>query len=221
LVTEKVSVVLRLNMTETTDQHLRIKQHAHDLFMQFGLKSVSMDDIANKLGISKKTIYQYYTDKDQLVNDVVNTIIKQNQETCNIDRSRASDAVHEIFLAMDMMLEMFRSMNPFVLHDMQKYYPTAFQIFLNHKNDYLYGVIKENIERGIKEELYRNDINVEVMARFRVESIVIPFHTDFHTKVKSPLAEIGEEIALHFLFGVASQKGYKQIIKYKENRQLK
>ena len=70
LVTLKVSLVLRPIMTEI-DTRERIKQKAHDLFMQYGLRSVSMDDIANSLGMSKKTIYQYFADKDELVDAVV------------------------------------------------------------------------------------------------------------------------------------------------------
>src|SRR3954468_18345284 len=107
-------------MLETTDTSERIKMKAHELFMQYGLRSVSMDDIANNMGISKKTIYQYYTDKDQLVEAVVAAIILHNQSACEYDRSHADDAIHEIFLAMDMMMEMFRSMNPSLLFDMQK-----------------------------------------------------------------------------------------------------
>jgi arginyl-tRNA--protein-N-Asp/Glu arginylyltransferase len=104
---------------------------------------------------------------------------------------------------------------------MQKYYPKAFQKFLNHKNDYLYNVIKENIIRGIKEELYRPEINVEILARYRVESILIPFNPEFHTKVRSNLLEIQHEVTLHFLYGLISQKGYKLTQKYQQERTKK
>jgi len=209
---------LRPIMIEATDTSERIRIKAHELFLQYGLRSVSMDDIANNLGISKKTIYQYYKDKDQLTEEVVEAIIKQNQGACDYDRSHADNAIHEVFLAMDMMMEMFRSMNPSLLFDMQKYYPGAFQKFSKHKNDYLYGVIRSNILRGIKEELYRPDLKVDVLSRFRVESIILPFHPDFHTKVKFNIALIEEELTMHFLFGLLSQKGYKLTLKYQQER---
>jgi len=104
------------------------------------------------------------------------------------------------------------------LFDMQKYHPTAFQKFTKHKNDYLYTIIKENLLRGIREELYRPDIKVEIMSRFRVESVIIPFSPEFHGKVKAGVAEIEEEILLNFLFGLVSQKGYKLILKYQQDR---
>ena len=218
MVTLKVSLVLCPIMTETTDTGTRILQKAHDLFMQYGLRSVSMDDIANALGISKKTIYHHYADKDALVDEVVGAIIKYNQSCCEQDRHRSDNAIHEIFLAMEFMIEIFRSMNSSLLFDMQKYHPNAFQKFAKHKNDYLYTMIKENLVRGIKEELYRPEIRIDVLSRFRVESVTLPFHPEFHTRVRSNLAEIEEELLLNFLFGLVSQKGYKLTLKYQQDR---
>ena len=205
-------------MAEIVTTGERIKHTAHELFMQFGLKSVSMDDIATKLGISKKTIYQFYADKDALVDDVIQSLIQHNQQCCDIDQQKADNAVHEIFLAMDLIMEIFRSMNPSLLFDMQKYYPMAFQKFANHKNNYLYSIIKKNLIRGIAEELYRADLKIDVIARFRVESMLLPFSPEFHTKVKQNLADVEEEITLHFLFGMVSPKGYKLAVKYQQDR---
>ena len=196
----------------------RIKQTAHGLFMQFGLRSVSMDDIATGLGISKKTIYQFYQDKDALVEDVIASIIEHNQFCCQKDREGSMNAIHEIFLAMDFMMEIFKSMNPSLVFDMQKYYPGAFLKFSEHKNNYLQGMIKANILRGIEEELYREDLQVEILSRFRVESMMLPFNPDFQSKVKFNLAVIEEELILHFLFGMVSLKGYKMAIKYQQDR---
>ena len=196
----------------------RIKQTAHGLFMQFGLRSVSMDDIANSLGISKKTIYQFYQDKDALVEDVIASIIEHNQFCCQKDREGSMNAIHEIFLAMDFMMEIFKSMNPSLVFDMQKYYPGAFLKFSEHKNNYMQGMIKTNILRGIEEELYREDLQVEILSRFRVESMMLPFNPDFQSKVKFNLAVIEEELILHFLFGMVSLKGYKMAIKYQQDR---
>ena len=204
--------------TETSE---RIRLKAHDLFMQYGLRSVSMDDIANNLGISKKTIYQYYEDKDSLVDAVVGTIIQYNRSCCEIDQKSADNAIHEIFLAMEFMMEIFRSMNASLLFDMQKYHPKSFQLFSKHKNDYLYGVIKGNLQRGLKEELYRPEINIDILSRFRVESVTMPFNPEFFTKVKSSLAEIEEEMTYNFLFGLVSPKGYKLVLKYQQDRTKK
>ena len=209
---------MRFIMEENTGIGERIKQAAHELFMQYGLKSVSMDDIAGKLGISKKTVYRFYEDKDALVDDVIGSMLQHNRDCCNMDQEVSENAIHEIFLAMDFMMDIFRSMNPSLIFDMQKYYPGAYQKFAKHKNDYLYGVIKNNITRGIAEELYRPELQVDLIARFRMESMMIPFNPEFHAKVKQNLAAVEEELMLYFLFGLVSPKGYKLTVKYQNDR---
>ena len=217
LVTLKVSLVLYPIMTDT-DTKSRIQKAAHDLVMQYGIRSVSMDDIATNLGMSKKTIYQYFKDKDELVEAVVDEVISTNQYACKQDIDRSENAVHEIFLVMEMMAEMFKTMNPFILHDMQKYHPAAFSKFKKHKNEFLYNVCTQNLLRGVQEELYRPEMSVDILCRYRVETMFIPFNPEFQQSLKHSLAKIEEEILMHFLFGLVSQKGYKQIIKYREQK---
>ena len=218
LVTLKVSVVLFSIMTERETKQ-RIQKAAHDLVMQYSIRSVSMDDIAANLGMSKKTIYQYFKDKDELVEAVVDDIIETNQCACNDDIDKAENAVHEIFLVMDMMAEMFKSMNPSILYDMQKYHPAAFAKFKKHKNEFLYNVCIQNLQRGVKEELYRPEIAIDILCRYRVETMFIPFNPEFQQSLKHGLAKIEEEIIVHFLFGLVSLKGYKLIIRYREQKE--
>ncbi|MGB8194819.1 MAG: TetR/AcrR family transcriptional regulator, partial [Chitinophagaceae bacterium] len=203
-------------ITNDKDTRERISRKAHDLIMKYGIRSVSMDDIANALGISKKTIYQYYSDKDELVDAIVEGILCENEGQCKQYRTGASNAVDEVWSTKQMMRDMFTNMNPSVLYDMQKYHPKAFSRFLKHKNDFLYMLIKTNIEKGIAEELYRPDLNVEIMTRFRVESMLMAFNPDFFSKSKHSLLEVEEQLLEHFLFGIASLKGHKLILKYKQ-----
>ncbi len=219
LVTLKVSLVLHSIMSDIETKQ-RIQKAAHDLVMQYSIRSVSMDDIAANLGMSKKTIYQYFKDKDELVESVVEGVIETNQCICNNDRDKADNAVHEIFLVMDMMVEMFKTMNPSILFDMQKYHQAAFRKFQKHRNEYLYNVCMQNLERGIREELFRPEINVDVMARYRVETMLIAFNPEFQRSVKQSLLEIEEEIIIHYLFGLVTLKGYKLVLKYMEQKAL-
>ena len=205
------------NMTDI-DTGTRIKEKAHSLFMQYGFRSVSMDDIANNMGISKKTIYQYYADKDELVEAVIESEFQKNQGICEYDKSNSKNAIHEIFMAMDMMMEMFSSMNPSLIFDMQKYHPKAFVKFHAYKNEYLYNLTLDNIVRGIKEGMYREEMNVEILSRFRVETMMMSFNLDFNSKLKKSMAEIEEEIITHFLFGLVNIKGYKMVLKYQQDR---
>ncbi|MFT3937033.1 MAG: TetR/AcrR family transcriptional regulator [Chitinophagaceae bacterium] len=203
------------------DNKERIKIQATELYRKYGIRSVSMDDIANALGMSKKTIYQYYADKDELVDAVIEHEIKHSENCCQLDRNKSENAIHELFLAMDMVVEIFRSMNVSVLHDMQKYHPRAFQKFHKHKNDFLYNVTRENLVRGIKEDIYRDDLNVNIIARYRVDSLLLSFDPEFQAKTKHNLAEIEQEIILMYVHGLANAKGHKLILKYKQERTKK
>lgn len=194
----------------------RIKQKADELFRSYGIRSVTMDVIATRLGVSKKTIYQSFADKDELVDEVVSDLLIYNQTCCNKDKAIATDAIHEVFLAMEMVQQMFENMNPGILYDIERNHPATFQKFLQHKNKFLLQVIKENIERGKKEELYRQDINTDVIARIRLETMMLPFNPEIFPKSRFNLVELEQQLIEHFLFGVATMKGHKLILKYQQ-----
>ena len=92
------------------------------MFMQYGIRSVSMDDIANNLGMSKKTLYQYFADKDELVEGVVDGHINEVEGDCIQCRTNATDAIHEIFLTMEHIMEELNNMNPMLLYDLILYF---------------------------------------------------------------------------------------------------
>ena len=200
------------------EMKVRIKQKADELFRSYGIKSVTMDEIANRLGVSKKTIYQYFSDKDALVDEVVGDLLAFNKQCCNTDRAKALDAIHEVFLAMEMVQQMMENMNPVILYDIERNHPVTFKKFLEHKNKFLLEVIKENIERGKKEELYREDVDTEVISRIRLETMFLPFHPEIFPKSKFNLVELEYKLIEHFLFGVANIKGHKLILKYQQQR---
>lgn len=200
------------------DIAIRIKQKAHDLVMQFGIRSVSMDDIAGALGMSKKTIYQYFADKDELIEAVIKDRIEESQLCCERDKANAKDAVHEVFLAMEMMQELFQNMNPAVIYDMEKFHPKAFSHFTKHKHQFLYNVLSDNIERGIKEGLYRSEIDIDIIVKARLENMMLAFNQQLFPKNKFSLVVVETQLTEHFLFGLASTKGYKLILKYQLER---
>ena len=197
----------------------RILLKAEELFMQYGIRSVSMDDIANNLGMSKKTLYQYFADKDELVDAVVERHINEVEGDCMNCRTNATDAIHEIFLTMEHIMEEFKNMNPMLLYDLEKFHFKAYQRFKNYKDKFLLEIIRNNIEWGIKEELYRPDLNIDVLSKYRIESIMIPFNVAVFPPGKYNLAKTSEIIIENFTYGLATIKGHKLIQKYNEQRQ--
>jgi len=196
----------------------RIFWKAHELFNRYGVRSVSMDDIAAGLGMSKKTVYQFYAEKEELVAAVFQSVINTNKDRCVTDRKVAENAVHEVYLAFDMMQEMFARMNPVLLFDLEKYHPQVYAKFLEHKNSFLYSMIRSNLEKGVSEGLYRPEMDLDVMTRYRIESVFLPFNSDAFPNNRTQLVHIEQQILEHFLFGVVTAKGQKLVLKYKNQR---
>jgi hypothetical protein len=107
-----------------------------------------------------------------------------------------------------------------VLYDLQKFHPRAFQQFERHKNEFMFNMVKQNLLRGIDEELYRPELNIDVISKFRLEAMFIPFNLNVFPPGKYNVAEVTQEIMEHYVYGVATPKGYKLIQKYKNEFQL-
>lgn len=196
----------------------RILAAAHGLMSGFGVRSVTMDDLASHMGISKKTIYKVFRDKDAIVEALVEVVLQRNSANCQEDLKKSENAVHEMVLAMDRVVEMLEPMSPMVLHDLRKYHPAAFLSIHRHKREFLFGIMKSNLLRGVREGLYRPEIRPDIMARFRVESMMLPFDPDFSGGHRFSLAEMEFEILRHYLFGLVNNKGYKLFVKYLNKR---
>lgn len=199
----------------------RILDTAFGLFRQYGTRSITMDDIANKMGISKKTLYAHFADKDDLVVNAISRELKMMQENCVTNRDKSADAIQELFLVMKTLEQLFRNMNPVVMLDLQKFHAKAYQVFQEYRNNYLHNTVQENLERGIKEGIYRADINVDIMTLFRVSSAMLCFQPEAFPVSGWDLSLVQRELLEHFLYGVASMKGYKLIEKYKQLSQTK
>lgn len=182
--------------------------------MRYGIRSVSMDEIAGQLGMSKKTLYQHFVDKDQLIEAVVADDVRRGEQDCLSSCQSAENAVEEVFILIQSVLKQIREMNPVVVYDLQKFHPRAFRHFEKHKNEFILSMVKKNMERGIREELYREEISIDILSRYRLESMFIPFNLDVFPPSRYEVASVTREIMVHFTYGIATPKGFKLIQKY-------
>ena len=199
----------------------RILIKAADLFMRYGIRSITMDEIASQLGISKKTIYQFFTDKDDMVSAVIDLEIKRNEKECIQFKNDAVDAVHENFLALEDLDEMLKYMNPLMLYDLEKHHPRAFLKLKEYKYQFLYQAILDNLRRGIHEGVYRTDIQLDIVAKNRIESAFLVFNPDLFPHTRYKMSEVNFELAMLFLHGITIAKGKKLIEKYTNERNKK
>jgi TetR/AcrR family transcriptional regulator, cholesterol catabolism regulator len=182
---------------------------AKDLFLRHGFKAVTVDDIARHAGVSKKTLYEHFTDKDQLVLKALELVEKYFEESeCAVSKD-SPNAVAEAVSHMQVMEYFLRNLNPNCMPDLQRYYPQAFQAFELHKQNQI-NYIAANIKRGIKEGLYRKNIDIAFSAWFRFESIMTLLqHTELNKRFN--MVEAHLEAMRHFLYGISTLKGHQLI----------
>ena len=199
----------------------RIREQARNLFFKYGIRSVSMDDLSAGLGISKKTIYQWFKDKDELVQAIIDQENQGMQADCDQCLDDSADAIEEILLTLDRMIQHLKNMNPTVVYDLQKFHFQSFQSFSENKNKYLLTVITKNLERGIDEGLYRDGLNIAILSRYRLEAMMIAFNQEVFPAPEYNLIEVTMTLIENFLYGVVTPKGYDLIVQYQNERNTK
>jgi AcrR family transcriptional regulator len=196
---------------ETKD---RILTRASALFLRNGIKSVSMDDIATDLGMSKKTLYKTFTSKDDIVLAVMTTHLCQAQGECTLVASTAANAVEEMLNLSAWADKEFSNVHPSIFYDLKKYHPDAWALFSAHKGNFILDQIAKNLRRGIAEGLFRPDLDVEVLARLNLAQIELAFDPDLYPPAQFAPVRVNRVFDEHFLLGVATLKGHRLFNKY-------
>jgi len=194
----------------------RILFKARDLMTRHGVKHVTMDDIASQLGISKKTIYQFYKDKEAVVMAVVNLELEEQSLKCQKTQDIAENAVHEMFMILEDIQQMFKNMNPMTMNELAKYFPEAFARIQNHKDEFMHRIIKTNLMKGIEQGVYRNEIDPEILSIYRLETSFVPFNTQLYPFSKFDIGKVTLQIIENFIYGVMSIKGIELMEQYKK-----
>ena len=195
----------------------RILDKGTELFFRYGVKTVTMDAIAHELGISKKTIYQHFPDKDTMVFDVVKTFIEQdNAKWDELDRLY-SNVIEKIFKSFEMTKDLFTQMNPRLLYEIQKYFPKAYQLFVEHGEKCINENLIADFKKGAQFGYFRNDIDFELLARLRMAEVNLAFNPDFYPNNKLPLYETQLVMLDIFMRGILTEKGLTLYTSYQNN----
>ena len=185
-----------------------------NLFFRYGIKSVTMDDIAQELGISKKTLYQHFATKTDVLNSVAEYNLAKDQKMVADIHLKATDAIDEMFLLAHYLIEEIANIqSPTLLYDLQKYYPNNWKEFEAVQNEQVYNHIKHNIERGIKEQLYRANLNCDIIAKLYVSKCMCVIdEVNFPQKTYDKVTLFKDFFEYH-IRGIALPKGVKLLEK--------
>jgi TetR/AcrR family transcriptional regulator, cholesterol catabolism regulator len=186
---------------------------AMSIFMRFGIKSVNMDDIAKQLSISKKTLYQYFSDKEDLLSRALDLHMTTEESSIKEIISKKLSAIDEMFEIMHWVLGILNKVHPAVQYDLEKYHPQLALKMKQHRADIVNKCILKNLLKGQKEGLYRKDFNPDIITRLylvRVESFLDPEVFPFD---QFKAANVYRESFQYHIRGIASDEGLIQLNK--------
>lgn len=194
----------------------RIINGAMELIMRYGARSISMDDIARHLSVSKKTLYQHFADKDDLVLAVCRENMRCDVKIFTEIRESSSNAIEELSKISLIMKAQMEKINPALLFDLKKFHPKAWNAWLDFKDKFIRESVMRNLKQGVEEGHFRQDINPELMAIVRIELIELLFDQMLFPREKFKLAEVQMHLFDHFVYGLVTDKGRKLYEKYKQ-----
>jgi AcrR family transcriptional regulator len=189
------------------EESVKILQGAASLFMRIGIKSVSMDDIARELGVSKKTIYKHFSDKKYLVLKVLEADILQETAACNKCYSIEGNAVQKMIDISRHISHRHKDLNPTVIFDVQKYYPSAWAKMEEYQNVFISSIIIQNIKEGQNEGLYRNEIEPKIAAAMYGTLIQGMMQQLIQGDNNYDFKTLHLQMVSYHLFGICTEKG--------------
>lgn len=187
-----------------------------EMFLKYGIKSITMDDISRALGVSKKTIYLYFEDKDVLVRECVKAFTDYQKVTLNNIRVEAKDSLEELIKMSDYMKSHVCNINPALLYDVKKYHQKAWNIFLDYKKEFVEKSIESSLTKGISEGFFRPNINAKILSKLRMETVEMAFNTEIFPPSEFQTAQVQIEFFEQFVYGICTLKGHKLLNKYKQ-----
>jgi len=200
------------------EQILEITQKAAKLFHRYGIKSVSMDDVARELSISKKTLYKLFKDKRDLVSKVL--ACPAHDTPISLSKVSNLNAVEKHILVYESIVEFLKNINPSFEYDLKKYYPGLHKEVIQSRRKVIFENMKNDLTQGVKEGFFRADMDIEIiniMNIIRIEG----FQTmDVREVYNRDLIDVVKEFFSYHFHAIATEKGlkeYERIIKEREN----
>ncbi|CAM4000753.1 TetR/AcrR family transcriptional regulator [Flavobacterium sinopsychrotolerans] len=188
----------------------KIINKAKDMFLRLGFKSITMDDIAGEMCISKKTIYKYFANKELLIQESTQVLHKEVHEIITEIISRDYNAIEENFQIRKMFADMFKSTDTSPIYQLKKHYPEVYETVLEYQVQECESCFKQNIEKGIDQGLYRKDINIDAYVKLYYALI---FTINENTRSEREAFALEMEALEYHTRAMATEKGIAELEK--------
>jgi hypothetical protein len=187
-----------------------IIERVKELYLRYGIKSITMDDVARELGISKKTLYQYFTDKSDLVESVINSEIDRSRKKVDEILSLNYDAIEEMIYIHKFMDTMARQHSHVAEFDLKKYYPALFNNIMKVKRDQIYHIWKQNIEKGKEQGFFRIEVNTEIISKTNLLRFESSMESCIFSSEELLSQDFFTEILTYHIRGISTPKGIQR-----------
>lgn len=192
----------------------RIIEECIVLFERYGVRGVTMDQLATRLGMSKKTLYQFFADKQDLVSEVFQSRMSRNCCEVAMISHTYENAIETMFRILIFVNQQLKEINPIALYELQKFHPRAWEVLKTYKEQVVMRNIRHNIEKGIEQGYYRKDVDVSIISKIMVHDIVLD--SDVFPPTHFSIPYVHTQAMLMYLYGISTPQGYTLIDEYKK-----
>ena len=192
----------------------RILETALKMFITYGWKGVTMVDIGRDCGISKKTVYEHFADKQALISEGMQQLLNNHLNYFSECLLTTANAIEELVRNMKYVTNLAKTLNPVMLHEIEKYHPDTWKSIENFKAESMLCNIKVNLKRGMAEGLYRQNLQIDIVARMRQLQLEAAFDPVQYPADRFEMHVVMEQVTAHFILGIATIKGHKLVNQY-------
>ncbi|REH56653.1 TetR family transcriptional regulator [Tenacibaculum gallaicum] len=189
----------------------KIINKAGEMFLTLGFKSTTMDDIAKELGMSKKTLYKYFSNKTALVDASTESVHNTISETIDRVKSQNYNAVEEEFAVKAIFKEMFKNAKTSPMYQLKKYYPETYTKLVEREVCMFRDCNVDNLKKGVEQGLYRANIKGELLVNFYFTLVFGVFESELYSNDMQEVMEIEYEILEYHIRAIATQKGVEEL----------
>ena len=197
-----------------------IVEKATEMFLTLGFKSVTMDDIATEMGISKKTIYKHFCNKNTLVKASVDSIFERVSSGIDEIRGLDKNSIEEIFMIRGFMMQQLKHETTSPIYQLQKFFPKAFSCLRKNQFDKVHSSMIDNLQKGIDNKIYRAGIDIEFISRMYFTGLTgIKDNNIFPAEIFTA-ANLTKQFLEYHLRAIATPKGVEILESILENKDL-
>jgi AcrR family transcriptional regulator len=192
-------------------QYVALLSKSRELFMRHGVKSLTMDEIAKQMGMSKKTIYQFVDNKADLVKLTMQDFLGEERKLIEGILEKSGNSIEEMISMIEYWLQVVQEFNATTLNEVQKYYPETWKMYNEYRFNFMLGLIQNNLKKGIGEGYYRDNLDADVIAKIYILGVEILLNQDMFPAKQYTFLNIYREFLGYHLRGIVSAEGLKYI----------